>query len=51
MQRTPFPVKITHLIPPGNALILVIAWNATDLRLIASEGKATTVLRGEISTA
>lgn len=51
MQRTLSPVKITHLIPPAAALILVIAWNATELRSIASEGKAAAALQEKIATA
>ena len=51
MQRSLFPVKLKYLVSPAAALILVIAWNATELRSIASEGKATATLQGQIATA
>ena len=49
MQRTLSPLKATHLIPPAAALVLVIAWNATELRTIASGKKETAALQEKIS--
>ncbi len=51
MQRILFPLKATHLIPPAAALVIVIAWNATELRTIASGKKETAVLQEKITTA
>jgi hypothetical protein len=51
MQRTLSKLKATHLIPPVAALVLVIAWNATELRTIASQKKDTAALQQKITTA
>lgn len=51
MQRVFSPLKITHLIPPVTALVLVSAWNVTELRSIASERRETSGLQEKIATA
>lgn len=51
MQRILSPLKATHLIPPAAALVIVIAWNATELRTIASGEKETAALQDKITTA
>ena len=51
MQRTLHALKATHLIPPAAALVLVIAWNATELRSIASGKSETAALQEKIATA
>jgi hypothetical protein len=51
MQRTLPSLKATHLIPPAAALVIVVAWNATELHSIASGKSETAALQEKIATA
>ena len=51
MQRILPCLKATHLIPPVAALVLVVAWNAVQLRSISSLESEASAIGEKISTA
>lgn len=51
MQRILHHLKPSHFIPPLAALVLVIAWNAAQIRSISALERSGGILREKISTA